>query len=65
MVRLLNVTLQSLQNYHYDQQRKFAEVFCAYAYFAIPPFRDEVLSKITRPSDPEIEEWRGTEFTLT
>lgn len=55
MISLLNITLQSLQNYNYEEQRIFAELFCAFAYFAIPEFRDAVLANISRKDDPVIE----------
>ncbi len=62
---LLQRTLKSLEAYNYESQREFAELFCAYAYFRLPKFRKEVLTAITRNDDPEIEEWRGTEYSLT
>lgn len=55
LVDLLQVSLQSFDGYQCDQQREFAENFCAYAYFAIPQFRNLVLAVITRTNDPEIE----------
>lgn len=65
MIDFLHTTLQALETYTYDSQKEFAELFCAYAYFRIPKFRNEVLAAITRTDDPEIEEWRGTEFSLS
>lgn len=62
---MLQRTLKSLEAYNYESQREFAELFCAYAYFRLPKFRKEVLTAITRNDDPEIEEWRGTEYSLT
>lgn len=64
MIDFLHTTLQALETYTYESQKEFAELFCAYAYFRIPKFRNEVLAAITRADDPEIEEWRGTEFSL-
>jgi len=55
MVSLLRITLQSLQNYNYEKQKNFAELFCAFAYFAIPKFRDAVVANICRKDDPAIE----------
>lgn len=52
MVDLLHSTLQALQTYNYENQKEFAELFCAYAYFRIPRFRSEVLGAITRTNDP-------------
>lgn len=40
-------------------------MFCAFAYFRLSKFRNEVLSVISHNDDPEIEEWRGTEYSLT
>ena len=40
LVDLLQLTLKSLENYNYESQREFAELFCALAYFRLPKFRN-------------------------
>jgi hypothetical protein len=65
LVDLLQRTLKSLEAYNYESQREFAELFCAFAYFRLPKFRNRVLTIISHSGDPEIEEWRGTEYLLT
>lgn len=62
--QLMNLTLFSLNFKGHESEKQFAELFCALAYFRIPQFRKHVLQAISRPDDPEIEEWRGTEFNL-
>ena len=62
--RLLQLTLKTLGIKAANEQKKFAEVFCAIAYIRIPQFRERLLNLIDKPDDPEIEEWRGTDFSL-
>jgi hypothetical protein len=42
----------------------FVELFCAYSYFRVPEFRERLLSILVKADDPDITEWRGTEFSL-
>ncbi|EGR29965.1 hypothetical protein IMG5_145140 [Ichthyophthirius multifiliis] len=46
------------------QERQFVENFCAIAYFRIPEFRQKLLKQLTKQEDPQIQEWRGTEYKL-
>lgn len=48
-----------------ENERMFVELFTAYSYFRVPQFRESLLSILVKPDDPEITEWRGTEFSLT
>lgn len=62
---LLRETLASLESTGDEAERIFAESFCAYAYFRIPLLREHILAVVRRADDPEIPEWRGTEFSLS
>lgn len=65
LLKLLELTLNSLNVKGHELEKNFAEYFIAFAYFRIPSFRNDVLEAITRSDDPEIIEWRGTEYNLT
>jgi hypothetical protein len=45
-------------------ERVFVENFCAIAYFRIPEFQRSLLKCLTKPDDPLIQEWRGTEYDI-
>jgi len=47
-----------------DHEIKFVENFTAIAFFRIPEFRKKLLKCLIRDDDPDINEWRGTEFLL-
>lgn len=53
MLDLLNITLKSLEYYSCGNQKEFAETFCAHAYFRIPIFRNEILTAISKSTDPK------------
>jgi hypothetical protein len=36
----------------FNEQRKFAEVYCAVGYFRIPQFREKLLDVICKGGDP-------------
>ena len=46
------------------EERDFIDNFCAIAYFKIPEFRIKLLNCVTKETDVEITEWRGTEWKL-
>lgn len=62
--KLLRNAVDSLNVKGLQLERSFAEMFCAYAYFRIPSFRNALLEAITRPNDPELPEWRAIQFSL-
>ena len=62
---MLEHALYSLGAESVNQERRFAEEFCAIAYFRVPEFRKILLSLIERSDDPKIKEWRGTDFSLS
>jgi hypothetical protein len=55
LIDLLQVALQSFEGYNCEMEKEFAENFCAYTYFRIPRFRNQILTAITRSTDPTIE----------
>ena len=57
--KLLELALNSLNVKGHECERTFAEIFCAYAYFRIPEFRNQILDVICNEDDPEVYEWRG------
>ena len=61
---MLSMTMNILGVKGFNEEMKFAEQFCANAYFRIPQFRQRLLGLIDRPNDPHISEWRGTDFSL-
>jgi hypothetical protein len=61
---MLKETLALLDCKGDESQQLFAESFCAYAYFRIPPFRELILSAVNHNDDPEIPEWRGIDINL-
>lgn len=47
-----------------ESERKFVENFIAIAYFRIPEFRTKLLECLKNEKDPEILDWRATEYKL-
>lgn len=48
LYKQLSLALKSLNVKGLDIERKFAEVFCSYAYFRIPEFRNKFLEAIEK-----------------
>jgi hypothetical protein len=61
---LLEETIRSLECKGELAEQIFAEKFCAYAYFRLPLFREQILQTLKEQKDPVIPEWRGMEVDL-
>lgn len=48
-----------------ENEREFAEQFCAYAYFRIPDFREKLLEVLTQEGDMAIDDWANINFNNT
>lgn len=46
------------------KEKIFVEKFLVSAFFKIPEFREAFVSSLSNPNDPQLTEWRGTDYQL-
>ena len=62
--QLLKENLKYLERKGDQKQQEFAQKFCAYAYFRLPLFRQQILQTLKAQKDPQLPQWRGIQTNL-
>ncbi|CAD8211639.1 unnamed protein product [Paramecium pentaurelia] len=61
----LNIALQKICLKDMSPKEKaFVEKFLASSFFKVPEFREAFVNALQNPNDPELSEWRGTDYQL-
>jgi len=44
------------------KEKAFVDKFLASSFFKVPEFREAFVNALQNPNDPELSEWRGTDY---